>query len=128
MNGTMDWNNIPGCQLSEGTEEIIKRILGLRAKLGMCRNILIQKMDVKSAFHHTGLDPAGAAAFGYVVGGYVVVDMRLQFGRRGRPGWRGVVASAMQDAQQKLRHGRQWQFQRFLGVSQSYIACKDSTY
>ena len=78
-------------------KDILKWILGLRAKFSIARRILIQKMDVKSAFRHIGVYPAGAAAFGYVVDEYVVVNMRLQLGSRGSPGWWGVAASAMQD-------------------------------
>ena len=74
-----------------------KWILGLRAKFSINSRILIQKMDVKSAFRHIGVHPAGAAAFGYVVDDYVVVNMRLHLGWRGSPGWWGVAASAMQD-------------------------------
>ena len=50
------------------------------------RRILIQKMDVKGAFQQIGVNPAGAAAFGYVVARYVVVNMMLQFGWRESPG------------------------------------------
>lgn len=58
--------------------DIIRRILGLRAKFGRNRTILIQTTDVKRAFRQIVVDPAGAAALGYV-----------------------VVASTMQDAQRK---------------------------
>ena len=80
MNATTEWSKIPKCELSEVMEDIIKRILELRVKFGTNRRILIHKMDGKSAFRQIGVDQAGAAAFGYVVADYVVVDMRLQFG------------------------------------------------
>ena len=62
-------------------------------------------IDVRSTFRHVGVDSAGAAVFAYyVVASYIVVDMRLQFRRRGSPGWWGIVASAMQDVQRKTAH------------------------
>ena len=56
-------------------------------------------MDMKSVFRQDGADPAGAADFGYVLGEYLLMDMRLQLGWRGSPGWWGVIASAVQQAQ-----------------------------
>lgn len=41
----------------------------LRAKYGTGRRTSIQKLDVKSAFRDTDVDPAGAEALGYVIGG-----------------------------------------------------------
>ena len=77
VNATTEWSKIPKCELSEVMKDIIKRILRLRATFGTNRRILIQKMDVKSAFRKIGVDPVGAASFGYVVQDYLVVDMRL---------------------------------------------------
>ena len=79
--------------------DIIRRILGLRAKYGTKRRTIIQTMDVKSTIRQIGVDPAGTAAFGYVVADYVVVDMRFQFRWRGSPGWTRVVVSANHDDQ-----------------------------
>ena len=78
--------------------QIIRRGLGLRGKFGTGRRILIPKMDVKSAFRQVGVDPAGAANFGYGRRRYFFIDLRLQFGWRGSPGWYGVIASAIQQA------------------------------
>ena len=61
----------------------------------------MQKMDVKSALRQVGVDPAGVVNFGYVLGNYLFIDLRLQFGWRGGPGWWGVVASAIQQAQRQ---------------------------
>ena len=47
VNEATEWGKIPECELSEVMKDIIKRILGLRAKFGTGRRILIQKMDVK---------------------------------------------------------------------------------
>ena len=76
-------------------KEVLERFLGLRARYPR-KTILLQKMDVKSAFRQIPVDPAGAPAFAYVVGEFLVVDLRLQFGWRGSPGWWGLVASAIE--------------------------------
>ena len=47
-----------------------------------------------------GFAPDRAAAFAYRLEDLVFVDLRLQFGWRGCPGWWGVVASAIQEVHQ----------------------------
>ena len=79
--------------------EVIQRVLGLRAKFGDRARFLIKKINVKNAFRQVPVDPDGAAAFGYVLGQYLIVDLRLQFGWRGSPGWWGVISAAIQRAQ-----------------------------
>ena len=44
------------------------------------------------------IDPVGASVFGYVSGGRVVVDLRLQFGWRNSPGYWGLLASVHEHA------------------------------
>ena len=61
----------------------------------------MQKMDVKSALRQVGVDPAGAVNFGYVLGGHLFIDLRLQFRWRGSPAWWGLVASAIHQAQRQ---------------------------
>ena len=56
-------------------------------------------MDVKNEFRQVPVDPDGAAAFGYVLGQYLIVDLRLQFGWRGSPGLWRVISAAIQHAQ-----------------------------
>ena len=58
--------------------DIFQRVLGLRAKYGDGARILMEKMDVNNAFGQIPVDPDGAAAFGYVLGRYLIVDLRLQ--------------------------------------------------
>ena len=70
--------------------QIVRRMLELRDKLGRGRRVLIQKMDAKSVFRQVEVDPAGPVNFGYVLGEYLLVDLRLQFGWGGSPGWWGV--------------------------------------
>ena len=50
VNATTGWSKIPQCELSEVMKDVIKRILGLRAKFDTNKRIIIQTMDVKSAF------------------------------------------------------------------------------
>ena len=60
-------------------------------------------MDVKNAFRQIPVDPDGAAIFGYVLGEYLFVDLRLQFGWRVSPGWWGVISAAMQHVQRNTK-------------------------
>ena len=53
---------------------------------------------MKDAFGQVLVDPVGTPVFGYATGGYVVVDLRLQFGWRRNPGFSGLVASALEHA------------------------------
>ena len=82
--------------------QILRRSLGFRDKIGTGKRIPIQRMDVKSAFRQVVVDLAGAAAFGYVLGDHLFVDLRLQVGWKGSPGWWGVIASAIQQAQRQM--------------------------
>ena len=54
----------------------------LRQTHGSSARILMCRVDVKDAFRQALVDPAGALVFGHVFGDRVVVDLRLQFGRR----------------------------------------------
>ena len=80
------------------------KVWGGRAEVwrkGMGRRILIQKMDLKSDFRQVRVNSAGAANFGYVLRGYLFIDLRLQFGCSGSPGWWRVITSAIQQAQRQ---------------------------
>ena len=99
MNSTTDWDEIPTCALAGVMHEVVQRVLGLRVKFGDRARIVIQKMDVKNAFRQIPVDPDGARVFGYVLGEFLFIDLRLQFGWRGSPGWWWVISAAMQHAQ-----------------------------
>ena len=77
---------------------VLIRVLFLRQTHGRSARIVLFRVDVKDAFRHVLVDPAGAPVFGYVTGGHVVVDLRLQFGWRNSPGFRGLMASALEHA------------------------------
>ena len=87
VNSTTDWDEIPACALAGVMHEVLQRVLGLRVEFGDRARILIQKMDVKNESRQIPVDPDGAADFGYVLGEYIIVDLSLQFGWRGSPGW-----------------------------------------
>ena len=57
VNADIDWQKVPECQLAGVMMEVITRILGLRAKYGTQKRILLQTMDVKSAFRQVGVAP-----------------------------------------------------------------------
>lgn len=95
VNNTTKFNEVPEFLLGQVMNKILKRIAALRQKFPEAP-ILVQKMDL-GAFRQIPVDPAGAAAFAYVVGGFVVVDLRLQFDWRG--GWFGLAAGAIEHAQ-----------------------------
>ena len=78
VNSTTDWDEIPACALAGVMHEVLQRVLGLRVEFGDRARILIQKMDVKNESRQIPVDPDGAAAFRYVLGGYRFVDFRLQ--------------------------------------------------
>lgn len=98
VNATTKFDEVPECLLGQVMNKILTRIVGLRKKFPSLP-ILVQKMDLKGAFRQIPVDPAGAAAFAYVFGEFVVVDLRLQFGWRGSPGWFGLAAGAIEHAQ-----------------------------
>ena len=73
-------------------------MLFLRQTHGRSARIVVCRVDVKEAFRQVLVDPVGASVFGYVTGGRVVVDLRLQFGWRNSPGYWGLLASALEHA------------------------------
>ena len=68
MNETACWDQILECHLADVMRQIMREILGARAKFGRGRRILIQKMDVKGAFRQVGVDPSAVVNFEYVLG------------------------------------------------------------
>ena len=73
-------------------------MLFLRQTHGRSARIVLCRVDVKEAFRQVLVDPVGASVFGYVTGGRVVMDLRLQFGWRNSPGYWGLLASALEHA------------------------------
>ena len=99
VNSTTDWDEIPTCALAGVMHEVVQRVLRLRVKVEDRARVLIQKMDVKSAFRQILVDADGARVFGYVLGEFLFIDLRLQFGWRGSPGWWGGISAGMQHVQ-----------------------------
>lgn len=71
-------------------------MLFLRQKHGRRARILLYRVEVKKAFREGLVDPAGAATFGHIFSGHVVVNLSLQFGWRNSPGFRGLMVSALE--------------------------------
>ena len=63
------------CHLANMMLQIAKRILGPRDQFGKGNRIVIQKMDVKSAFRRVRVHPTGAVIFAYAVGCYLFIGM-----------------------------------------------------
>ena len=75
---------------------VLLRVLFLRQLHGPTARIALCRVDVKDAYRQVLVDLVGAPGFGYAVGEYVVVDLRLQFGWRKSPGFWGLMASALE--------------------------------
>lgn len=78
--------------------DALLRVLYLRQEHGPGTRIVLSRIDVKDAFRQIPVDPEGAPAFGYRVGNYAVVDLRLQFGWRSSPGFWGLFSAALEHA------------------------------
>ena len=98
VNGDTDFDSAPPSGLSHVLREVLLRVMFLRQVHGSSARILLCRVDVRDAFPHVLLDPAGAPAFGYAFGDRVIVDLRLQFGWRNSPGFWGLMASALKHA------------------------------
>ena len=61
--------------LSGGDWPSYQQGAGAADTFGTGKRILMQKIDVKRAFRQVGVDPAGAAIFGYVLAGYLFIDL-----------------------------------------------------
>ena len=77
VNADTDRHKIPEWRLAGVITHIITRILGLRAKFGTQKRILLQKMDVKSAFRQVVVAPDRAVAFAYHLEDLMFVDFLL---------------------------------------------------
>ena len=75
--------------------DVLLRVLFLRQMHGPTAKIVLSCVDVKDAFRQVLVDPVGAPVFGYGMGEYVVVDLRLQFGWRNSPGFWGLMSPAL---------------------------------
>ena len=85
----------PSCELGHVLRDVLLRLLFLRKLRGPTARIVLFRVDVKYVFRQVLVDPVGVPVFGYAVGEYVVVDLRLQFGWRNSPGFWELMASAL---------------------------------
>ena len=96
VNADTDFNRAPECLLGHVLFDILSRIMFLRQLHGDGVEIFLSRVDVKQAFRQIPIDPSRAAAFGYVMGDLVVVDLRTQFGWRSSPGFWSLFSSALE--------------------------------
>ena len=96
VNGDADFSSAPSCELGHVFKDVLLRVLFLRQLHGPTARIVLCRVDVKDAYRQVLVDPVGAPGFGYAVGEYVVLNLRLQFGWRNSPGFWGLMASALE--------------------------------
>lgn len=96
VNGDTDFAAAPACELGHVLGDVCRRVLYLRQRHGAVARVMLCRIDVKDAFRQIPVDPQHAANFGFVLDGFVVVDLRLQFGWRNSPGFWGLAASALE--------------------------------
>lgn len=82
VNDDTDVSSQPPCEL--GHAHVLLRMLLLRQRHGSSARILLRRVDTNDIFGQVPIDPP---TFWYVVGGHVVVDLRLRFGWRNCPGF-----------------------------------------
>ena len=102
VNDETDFSSAPFCQLGHVLRVVLLRVLILRQMHGPTARIVICRVDVKDAFRQVLIDPVGAPVFGYAMGEYVVVDLRLQFWWRNSPGFWGLMTFALEHAHTHL--------------------------
>ena len=87
VNDDIGFSSAPSCNLGHVLRDVLLGVLFLRQMHGPTARIVLCRVNVKDAFGQVLVDPVGAPVFGYAMGGYVVVDLRLQFGWRDSPGF-----------------------------------------
>ena len=98
VNEDTDFSSGTTCELGHVLRDIIWRILYLRKRFGRGARIVLSKMYVKDAFRQVPVEITRAPVVGYVFGGLVVIDRRLQIGWRNSPGYWCLFASALEHA------------------------------
>lgn len=74
MNTGTDWRKIPECRLAGGMTAIITRVLGLQAIVGIRKWILLQKMNINSAFRQVVVALDREVAFAYWLEDHILID------------------------------------------------------
>ena len=82
-----DFSFAPSFELRHVLWDVLLRVLVLRQMHGSTDRIVSCRVDVLDAFRQGLVDPLQAPVFGYAMGKYVVVDLRLQFGTRNSTGF-----------------------------------------
>ena len=98
INEDTDFDCAPPCELGYVLRDVLLRVLYLRQKHGPGAHIVLSRTNVKYACRHLPVDPEGSPAFGYRVGNYAIVHLRLRFGWRSSPGFWGLFSAALEHA------------------------------
>ena len=96
VNDDTDFSSAASCELGHVFRDVLLRVLFLRQLHGPTARIALCRVDVKDAYRQVLVDPVGAPVFGYAMGEYVVVELRLRFGWRNSPGFWGLMDSALE--------------------------------
>ena len=103
VNDDTDFSSAPSCELGLMLRDVLLRLLFLRKLRGPTARTVLCRVDVKDAYRQVLVDPVGMPVFGYAVGVYVVVDLRLHFGWRNSPGFSELMASALDHSHNNAR-------------------------
>jgi hypothetical protein len=76
---------LPACDIGGVFDNFVRRAYGLRL-LFPKGHLVMRTVDVTDAFRSKPVDPEHAPMFAYVWKGFLIVDLRMQFGYTGAPG------------------------------------------
>lgn len=80
VNADTNWLKVTKWRLTGVMTEIVTRIQGFRAKLGLQNRILLENVNVRNAFRQVGIVLNLASVFAYRLEDLLFVDLRLQVG------------------------------------------------
>ena len=98
VNDNTDFPSAPSCELGNVLEDVLLAVWFLRQIHGVTARIVFFCVNVKCGFRKVLVDPAGATVFGYAMREYIAVDFRFKFVWGYSPGFRGVIAFALEHA------------------------------
>ena len=93
VNADTDLQSAPKVTSMDAFPKLTERVWGLR-QLFPNRRIVIGKMDVTAAYRQIRVALDGTL-LGFEFGGYIFVDLRLQFGWKNSAGWWDLVGSML---------------------------------
>ena len=96
FNDDTDFPSARSCELGHVYRDVLLRVLFLRQLHGPTARTVLCRVDLKDAYRQVLVEPVEAPVFGYAMGEYVVVELRLRFGWRNSPGFWGLMDSALE--------------------------------